>query len=226
MADITIRDLDCGDGCDGERGKHGKRGKRGHDGPTNAGTGVVTASTSEAGRVGVDIATVISNVVPDRCRIDNIKGGPIATGGGKMYFFASLKMATVPDGTDNFSIRTLLSNVAASEDPTNGVYVELDRSTYGDNNWRGRTANGGVRTTIDLGVTPVNGTYQRLGAVVNAAATLATYLIDDVSRGTIATNIPTTGLSLISQIIKTLGTTARTVSLDYVYCAVLNAAGR
>jgi hypothetical protein len=62
------------------------------------------------------------------------------------------------------------------------------------------------------------GQWYKLAVEVNAAGTLVTYYIDDVSVGTIATNIPTgVGRTFgpAVKIEKSAGTTARTFLIDY-----------
>jgi hypothetical protein len=56
----------------------------------------------------------------------------------------------------------------------------------------------------------------RLEAIINAAASSVTFYFDGTSVGTITTNIPTPATAFGCSIIKSAGTTARYLFIDYL----------
>lgn len=101
-------------------------------------------------------------------------------------------------------------------DFTDGVYVEYDRLTYGNDNLRIRTANNGARTTVDTGVALVANTWEEWKIIFNSGQ--ANFYRNDVLVATsIATNIPGTGrfFTPIMAVVKSAGTTSRNVDTDY-----------
>lgn len=73
----------------------------------------------------------------------------------------------------------------------NGVYLRLQPGT--SSNWFLVCANGGTRSTSDLGVGPTAGTWQRLGFTATATSVQAQINGSNVGSA-ITTNIPTTGV--------------------------------
>ncbi len=86
--------------------------------------------------------------------------------------------------------------------------------------WQGVAEDGLGETSIDLGVTVVAETWYNLEFEVNAAGTSVEFFIDGVSRGTLATNIPSgTGFNLFYNfhIMKLAGTGNRSFYIDHYY---------
>lgn len=86
-------------------------------------------------------------------------------------------------------------------------------------NWKIVTCNSSVRTFTDTGVAVSGGAWVKLEILINADATSVEFFINNVSVGTISTNIPS-GISktmiINNQILKTIGTTSRNLYMDYV----------
>lgn len=83
--------------------------------------------------------------------------------------------------------------------------------------WQGVAEDGIAETSLDTGVTVVASTWYYLEMEVNAAGTSVEFFIDEVSVGTIATNLPVgTGFGLFvnGHIMKLVGTTSRNVYVD------------
>lgn len=102
-------------------------------------------------------------------------------------------------------------------EPTDGAYFEYDFDV--SPNWRIVTANNGTRTKVTTSVVVSAVDLQKLKVVVNNTGTSAEYFIDDVSAGTITTDIPTGAgrfFSMGTKIEKTAGSTNRQLLLDYV----------
>lgn len=117
---------------------------------------------------------------------------------------------------EEFIARVGFSDGAAGAAPTDGVWFEYDRLTAGDF-WRICTSAGGVTTKTTTSSVP-DASYHRFEIVVNST-TSAVFKIDDVTVGTITTNLPsgsgqTTGV--LWGITKSAGTTTRSLRADYV----------
>lgn len=86
--------------------------------------------------------------------------------------------------------------------------------------WQGITADGIGESSVDLGITIVPETWYDLEFEVNAAGNSVEFFIDGVSRGTLATNIPSgTGFNLFFNfmIMKLAGTGNRSFYIDHYY---------
>jgi hypothetical protein len=85
--------------------------------------------------------------------------------------------------------------------------------------WSEGVGSSAVRTETSTGVTVTAGQFSKFRIETNSALTQATYYIDDVLVATITTNLPTGATKLVGPgviIAKSLGTTARTLDVDYV----------
>lgn len=119
--------------------------------------------------------------------------------------------------TVDYTVRIGYGDNTTNGDHNNGVYWQYDRAVSG-NVWILKTATAGVRSTTVTASAIVANTWYRLGINVNAAGTLATFLLNGVNIGTIATNIPTTignqcGPNV--QIARVSGSNTNRVTVDY-----------
>ena len=120
------------------------------------------------------------------------KGNPILFGGGSYavnWVFNLVGLSSVGDRyiayvgfIDNFD------NNGTIRSMVNGVYF-----SYSDNvnagNWVLNCTAGGITTSVNTAIAAVTG-FNNFGVFVNEAGTLATFFINGVSVGTIATHIP------------------------------------
>ena len=105
--------------------------------------------------------------------------------------------------------------------PNNGVYFIYDRLTAGSNVLRIATAAGGTRTITNTSTTLVAGTWYKLKIIAALSGTRhADYYINGVLAGTISTNIPTLVTGIRAQLLKSVGTTASTMQVDYINIAM------
>lgn len=138
-----------------------------------------------------------------------------------------IRIPTLSDATNTFTVRGgLMSDIGG--DAPNGVFW---RYTHGTNsgNWQGVARTNNVETATNFSTAPVTSGWQRLTIVVNAAGTSAEFFINGTSVGTVASNIPTAAsreTAVGFSIIKSVGTTARTLLLDYVHFRMLFPSGR
>lgn len=79
------------------------------------------------------------------------------------------------------------------------------------------TASGSSRSWTTTSVAVSASTWYTLRMEINAAATQVDFYINNTLVKSETTNIPTVATGLMHQIYKTVGTTARTADVDYVY---------
>lgn len=148
--------------------------------------------------------------------------GNTVGGSGSITFEWQILIPNLADVTDDYTLYVGAATHVNLE-PSNGVYFEYNRSASA--NWRAATAAGGSRTK-DVGSTPVTvaaNTWVTLKATLNAGSTLATFWINGTQLTTINTNLPSgTGQSWSPAmfILKTAGTTSRSVYADYNYTLI------
>lgn len=127
-----------------------------------------------------------------------------------------LRLDNLSDATDTFTIYAGW-NDTVSGDATDGVYF---RYTNGVNSGKFEAVcrNNSSETAVDTGITVAATTFYRMRIEVNAAGTSVVFKIDGNAVATITTNIPT-GTSRVTapliSILKSAGTTARVMRLDY-----------
>lgn len=134
-------------------------------------------------------------------------------GGGIFTYETCFQIPTLSDGTNNINVRLGYGDTASGADHVDGAYFEYDIGTSA--NWLLCTAAGGVRTKTVSSVA-VTTSFVQLKLVVNATGTSVEYFVNDVSAGTVTTNIPTAPTGYVNQVIKTLGSTQRDHYMDFV----------
>ena len=146
-----------------------------------------------------------------------VNGTGVIFNGGSVYFRTRIVINSMSVLLDRFQIRFGLGNTVSS-DPAVGVYFEYDDTQ--SLNWRIKTAAGGVRTTTNT-ASIVGLSYTIFSALVNPTGTSVTFYINDISVGTITTNIPTNigfgSCTPFFSIIKSTGTTTKFLVADYFY---------
>ena len=127
-----------------------------------------------------------------------------------------INLPVLSNGTDRYTFRA-----GALDDfqPTDGINAVMFR--YVDNvnsgNWVLVTRNGGSETTVNT-TTAVSTSWTRLSIIIVPVTPIATFYINGVSVGTIATNIPLTNpVGIQSNIVKSAGSTNTAALLDYAY---------
>jgi hypothetical protein len=153
---------------------------------------------------------------------NSIQSGLIL-GNGKVMFETAVRIPTLSNATDAFAVNIGLIREATSITSTNGVFFTYDSSGVGTGatatgRWQVVTSSGSTRSFTTTSVQVVANQWYTLKAVINAAATSVDFYIDNVLVKTETTNIPTaTGVGNIINLVKSAGTTARTVDADYYY---------
>ena len=140
---------------------------------------------------------------------------------GQGICLARLAVEALSSVTDRYQIFFGWHDAVGATNVTDGVYWLYDDAA--SIAWQGATANNSVRTTTGAAGPTVDVNYIWLGIYVNSSWTRATYFYSNDSitwtiAGSQTTNLPTlarnTGFGVT--INKTIGTTVRNVSIDFL----------
>lgn len=127
---------------------------------------------------------------------------------------------TLSSSANRYVVRIGFIDSTTNSDATNGVYFEYDEGT-GGNVWRVCTSSNSIRTKTNTSTAIQTSSFDRLWIYVDPFAVQANFYINETAVGTISTNVPNiTGRRFTGpgmSIIKTTGTTARNVYVDYFY---------
>lgn len=140
----------------------------------------------------------------------------ITFGGGICVFETSIQLSAIATASDDYKLWIgWIDNIASTAESVDGVYIEYDRSSSA--NWRLVASNASTRTRT-TGTTAVSANWTRLKIIVNASASSAEFFVDDVSQGTVATNIPTANYCGIGvNMVKVAGTAQNyNIKIDYI----------
>lgn len=132
-----------------------------------------------------------------------------------------INLSVASDGTNRYIVRSGFMTQSYNSEPTAGVYFR-----YTDNvnsgKWQCVCRSGGTETVINTTTAPkITTSWDKLGIVINAAGTSVEFFINDVSQGTITTNIPTTTY-LVKMVVmnKISGGSSQLLDIDCVYIKV------
>lgn len=186
---------------------------------TQTGTGAVVSSTianNVANQIGIVSFSTGTTNSGRASMITNT--GIFQSNIGELIFEAiNFRLSALNSGGQTFTTQIGFIDTA-TVDQVDGIYFEYNNTNV--NNWTMVTASNSVRTrTITTGAFAANTSYN-LKIIVNSSATLATFYVNDISVGTINTNIPT-GLTRLfgagAFILKSNGNTAITQTIDAIY---------
>lgn len=191
---------------------------------STSGSGASAGSTNvtEAGAFGIyQFSTGTSTTGQSNTILASVgagTNGPFFLGQGIIKTTLRLKTgANLSDGTNTYRILFGLVKPWDSTTITDGAWFEYDSTSSA--NWRYRTASSSSSTSNSSSISVDANTWYRLRLEINAAASSVEYFIDDVSIGTINTNIPGSSgpsVQLKAGIHKSAGTTARNFLIDYI----------
>jgi len=134
-------------------------------------------------------------------------------GGGEITMIWVVKLSTLSNGTDTYSISFgLTTTYTAFVLPPSGVYFFYN-DTGALPNWYRATVAGGAPTLTDTTVAATTN-WMQFKTVINAAGTSIEYFIDGTSVGSNTLTIPTANISPAAILLRTAGTAQRTVSFD------------
>lgn len=191
---------------------------------SNTGTSAASSlqATAAANRTGV-IQSTTGTTATGRADLLCQATNTILLGEGDIVFEAAVRVTTLSDGTNRYSLHVgLFDNTTAvtHTDAVQFVYDEGGTVTgcSASANWQMYTASNSTRTCTATSTAVSAGAWVRLRVVCNAGGTSCEWFVNGSSVGTVTTNIPTgsarvTGMG--SMLLKSVGTTARTVDFDY-----------
>ncbi len=134
-----------------------------------------------------------------------------------LRFAATLSVDVLSDGTNTYNLRCgWMDNSNPLGDPTNGVFFRCT-DAVNSGNWQLVCRKSGSETSLNTNVGPVTSgsPAQSLIIAISPNGAAAEGYIDGVSIGVITTNVPNTAnMGYYTQIEKTAGTSARTLSLS------------
>lgn len=133
-------------------------------------------------------------------------------GGGAITMEFMVYIPVLSDGTQEFSFQMGLKEAYVSS--TDHIVCTYNRAAYGTN-WQLITRSASTDTIVNSGVAVAAATWVKVRIEVNAAGSSVDLYLDDVLVANSATNIPTVDIAPILSLIKSVGTTARTVAVDY-----------
>ncbi len=143
-------------------------------------------------------------------------------GGGRIILETSVRIPTLSDGTQRFQFLSGLSSTNNGTSISNGILFAYDEGgvsagSSASANWQVATMSGGTRTWTTTSVPVVAGQFYRLTIEINDACTSVVFKIDGTTVRTETLTLPSsTDIGLMTQIYKSIGTTARTVEVDYI----------
>ncbi len=173
------------------------------------GIAILSTSTSATGRAWIGQGVASSAIL-------------MRMGGGRILHETSVRIPTLSDGTQRFQFLSGLSSTNNSTAIGNGILFAYDEGGVSTGssatpNWQVATMNGGSRTWTNTGVAVVAGQYYRLTIEINDACTSVVFKIDGTTVRTETLTLPSaTDIGLMTQIYKSIGTTARTAEIDYI----------
>jgi uncharacterized protein (UPF0333 family) len=142
--------------------------------------------------------------------------GAASLGQGKFDITTRAKVPTLSVVAQEFTVQLGLHD-ATTKAAVDGVYFNYDRIGYGNDIIRCVTSSNSTATTNSSGVT-MNTSWNKYKIDINPAGTQALFYINGALVCTHTTNIPTGATRVTSpriQILKSAGTTARTLLVDY-----------
>lgn len=133
-------------------------------------------------------------------------------------FVGRCNMNQLSDSTNRYIIRVGLITAAYNANPASGIFFR-----YSDNVNSGKyecvCRNANVETVINTTIAPAISTnWDKLEWRINAAGTSVEFFINNVSQGTITTNIPTTTYLLLWFVLhKVSGSSSQLMDIDAYY---------
>lgn len=185
----------------------------------NSGTGAATSTAvaAQANQIGIANMTTGTTATGTTRFVTN---NSIALGGGNFEFKAlNVQFPVLTNGTETFQFCAGLQDGTTAAGIVDGVFFRYSTTNA---NWQCVTRSNSVETAFTTATAVNIGAYYDLEIVVNAAGTSADFIIDNTVVHTATTNIPTgfarqTGVGI--GLFKTVGTTARTATVDAVQFA-------
>jgi parallel beta-helix repeat protein len=188
---------------------------------SSSGTGTFDTelATAVAGRPGIGTASTGTGTT-GRMYIGSKGNHHLVLGNNDTYRFeTAVSLSALSDGTDTYTFRAGFIDQGGTES-TDGCFFRYTHSAN-SGKWLGVCRSNNVETasTCDAGTTVAAATWYRLNVNVNSAASSADFQINGTSACQVTANIPASSARATGygvQILKSLGTTARSFDIDYM----------
>lgn len=148
-------------------------------------------------------------------------GGHVLLYGGGVRFGICLRLTSLSDGSQTFTVRCGL-NQSATAESSDAVFFRYTHSVNGGE-WEGVSRSGGSESgsVLDTNAAPSTTQFQTLEFVLNDDADEIEFFVDGASVGTVTSNISTAvPMSFMPvNIIKSVGNTSRGVAVDAYWYA-------
>ncbi len=143
---------------------------------------------------------------------------------GESTFGASTQIPTLSNATERYSKQVGFFDTTTAANQTDGLYFLYDEGgvstgSAASANWQLVSSANTIRTFVTSAI-PVDLNWNNFKIILNSTGTRADYYINGQLAGSITTNLPKTSarsLGFGAQIIKSIGTTARSFLIDWVY---------
>jgi hypothetical protein len=189
---------------------------------TGTGAGCTNAAIAVGNRPGMTLCTTGTTATGRAGLMTGLTA--VALGQGTTTYNSAIRVTTLSDATNRYSLRVGFKDTATANQ-VDGAYLLYDEGgvTTGSTasaNWYCVTASNSTRTFTDTGTAVSAGGWDDIEIIVNGGGTSVGFYIDGVLECTHTTNIPTGTARALGhgvQMLKSLGTTARTYDVDYQY---------
>lgn len=194
---------------------------------TVSGTGAGNSSVNATDRNRPGILRLSTGTTATGRAAISTNGSAIGFSGGKWIWEEDINLTQLSDGTNRFQLLAGFFDTYTTVNQIDGAYFLYDEGgvstgSTASANWQLVTVNNSGRTFTPTSAVVATGSYTRLKIEVNAAGTGVAFYVNgvQVGGGTITTNIPTASARVTGfgeLLIKSLGTTAVTCDIDYIW---------
>lgn len=193
----------------------------------NSGTGAATAGSGNTDQSRIGIVQSTTGTTATGYTGVGSSATAIRFGGGTWTFETAINIATLSDGTNRYQLAVGFIDSLSASNKTDGAYLLYDdggvsTGSAASANWQAVTCSNSTRTFTTTSTAVAAASWIKLAVEVNAAGSSVVFKVNGTTVATHTTNIPTgssrqTGFGWT--LVKSVGTTARTVDVDYVRLA-------
>jgi len=191
---------------------------------TNSGTGAATSAAAPANNTVIGMVQSSTGTTATGRAALTSSTSIISTGGAKFYCGGRVMVPTLSTSTERYQYVFGFFDTLTAANQVDGCYILYDEGgvstgSAASANWQAVTVNNSARTFTNSSTGVAANTWTKLEIEINAAGTSVSFLVDGVSIATHTTNIPTGSARAFGfgwLVIKSVGTTARVVNIDYI----------
>lgn len=191
---------------------------------TNSGTGAASATTATDATTRIGLLRTTTGTTATGRSYVNTAASVLRLGGATWVYETHINIATLSNGTERYQALFGFFDTYTAANQVDGVYFLYDdggvsTGSAASANWQLVTTSNSSRTFSTSSTAVANATWVKLRIEINGAANRADFFIDGVNVGNSTANIPTGSgreLGFGWGMIKSIGTTARTMDVDYL----------